>query len=57
MKLALTVLLVVIGWRQRRSWLPAVRMTLAALSHRRAAIEIAVMAVALVSAAVLAMTG
>lgn len=56
-KLALTVLLVVIGWRQRRSWLPAVRMTSAALSHRRAAIEIAVMAVALVSAAVLAMTG
>lgn len=56
-KVALTVLLLLIGWRQRRRWVPVVRVAPAASSHRRAAVEIAVMAVALVSAAILAMTG
>lgn len=56
-KVVLSVVLVLIGWRQRSRWVPAARTMAAASSHRRAVGEVAVMAVAVVSAAILAMTG
>ncbi|OBF95897.1 copper resistance protein CopD [Mycobacterium sp. 852002-51152_SCH6134967] len=58
-KIAVTVALVVLGWRNRTMWLPAARShrATAVVSRTRAHVETAVMLVALVLAAGLAVTG
>jgi copper resistance protein D len=58
-KIAVTVVLLVLGWRNRTIWLPAARShrTTAVVSRSRSLTELAVMAVALALAAGLAATG
>lgn len=58
-KVALTVVLVVLGYRNRTMWLPAARShrATAVVSRSRALVELAIMAVALTLAAALAVTG
>ncbi|UUO02262.1 CopD family protein [Mycolicibacterium novocastrense] len=58
-KIAVTVALVVLGWRNRTMWLPAARShtATAVVSRTRARVETALMLVALVLAAGLAVTG
>ncbi|WP_120270966.1 copper resistance D family protein [Mycolicibacterium novocastrense] len=58
-KIAVTVALVVLGWRNRTMWLPAARSHTASavVSRTRARVETALMLVALVLAAGLAVTG
>lgn len=58
-KIALTVVLVVLAWRNRRIWLPAARThrSSAVLSRSRAHVEVALMAAALAAAATLSVTG
>jgi copper resistance protein D len=58
-KVAVTVVLIVLAWRNRTMWLPAARShrATAVVSGSRSRIELAIMAVALVLAAALAVTG
>lgn len=58
-KVAMTVVLVALGWRNRTLWLPAARShrATAALSRTRSRTELGLMAVVLVLAAALAVTG
>ncbi|OBI72985.1 CopD family protein [Mycobacterium sp. E740] len=58
-KIAVTVALVVLGWRNRTMWLPAARShrASAAVSRNRSRVEAALMIVALALAAALAVTG
>ncbi|HEX2285027.1 MAG TPA: CopD family protein, partial [Mycobacterium sp.] len=58
-KIVVTVVLVVLGWRNRTMWLPAARThrATAVVSRSRSLTELAIMAVALVLAAGLAVTG
>lgn len=58
-KIATTVVLVVLGWRNRTMWLPAARShrATAVVSRSRARAETALMTIALVLAAGLAVTG
>jgi copper resistance protein D len=58
-KVAVTVLLVALAYRNRTMWLPAARShrTTAVVSRSRALFELAIMAVALTLAAALAVTG
>jgi putative copper resistance protein D len=58
-KVVVTVALTALAWRNRARWLPAARAhrATADVSHRRAWIELAIMAVALVLAAALAVSG
>jgi putative copper resistance protein D len=58
-KIAVTVLLIVLAWRNRTMWLPAARShrATAVLSRSRSRTELAIMAVALALAAALAVTG
>ncbi|WNG87363.1 CopD family protein [Mycobacterium sp. ITM-2016-00317] len=58
-KILLTVLLVVLAWRNRELWLPAARThrSTAAVSRTRAYTELAVMAVTVAAAATLSVTG
>jgi len=58
-KIAVTVLLIVLAWRNRTMWLPAARShrATAVLSRSRSRTELAIMAVALALAAGLAVTG
>lgn len=58
-KVATTVILVVLGWRNRTMWVPAARShrATAVVSRTRARVETALMIVALVLAAGLAVTG
>jgi len=58
-KIAVAVVLVLLGWRNRTIWLPAAQAhrTTAVVSRTRSLVELAVMAVALALAAGLAATG
>jgi putative copper resistance protein D len=58
-KVVVTVALTALAWRNRARWLPAARAhrATADVSHRRARIELAIMAVVLVLAAALAVSG
>ena len=58
-KVALTVVLVVVAYRNRTMWLPAARShrATAVVSRSRSLVELAIMAVALTLAAALAVTG
>lgn len=58
-KIALTLVLVALAWRNRELWLPAARThrSTAAVSRTRAYTELALMAAALAAAAVLSVTG
>lgn len=58
-KIAVTVLLIALGWRNRAFWLPAARShrSTAAVSRTRAYTELALMAAALAAAATLSVTG
>jgi putative copper resistance protein D len=58
-KIAMTVALMVLAWRNRAGWLPAARAhrSSAGLSQRRSLIELAVMTVVVTFAAALAVTG
>jgi len=58
-KILVTVVLVVLAWRNRTMWLPAARShrTTAVVSRSRSLAELAIMAVALTLAAALAVTG
>ncbi|TQK29494.1 putative copper resistance protein D [Arthrobacter sp. SLBN-53] len=58
-KVAVTAALMVLAWRNRRSWVPSARghRVSAEGSSRRSGIELALMAVALMLAAALAVTG
>ena len=58
-KIAVTAVLVVLGWRNRTIWLPAARShrATAVVSRSRSLTELAMMAVALALAAGLAATG
>lgn len=58
-KIAVTAVLLVLGWRNRTLWLPAARShrATAVVSRSRSLVELAVMAVALALAAGLAATG
>jgi copper resistance protein D len=58
-KIVLTVVLMVLGWRNRARWLPAAtsHRATAAVSRARSTTELAVMAVALTMAAALTVTG
>lgn len=58
-KVAVTAVLVALGWRNRTMWLPAARThrATAVVSRARSRTELAIMAVALVLAAGLAVTG
>lgn len=58
-KVVVTVALTALAWRNRARWLPAARShrATADVSHLRARIELAIMAVALVLAAALAVSG
>ncbi|WP_460354894.1 CopD family protein [Mycobacterium sp. ZZG] len=58
-KIALTVLLIGLGWRNRGWWLPAARThrSTAAVSRTRAYTELALMALTLAAAATLSVTG
>jgi putative copper resistance protein D len=58
-KVVVTVVLVVLAYRNRTMWLPAARAhrTTAVMSRSRALLELAIMAVALALAAALAVTG
>ncbi len=58
-KIAVAVVLVLLGWRNRTLWLPAARThrATAVVSRSRSLAELAVMAVALTLAAGLAATG
>ncbi|CRZ17504.1 copper resistance D family protein [Mycolicibacterium neworleansense] len=58
-KIAVTVALLVLAWRNRSQWLPAARAhrSSAALSQTRSLVELGIMAVAVTLAAVLAVTG
>ncbi|BBX19684.1 CopD family protein [Mycolicibacterium duvalii] len=59
LKVVCTAVLLTLAWRHRSVWVPAARghRSTAALSRRRAVLELAVMAVALAAAATLAVTG
>ncbi|MDF3341947.1 CopD family protein [Mycolicibacterium septicum] len=58
-KVAVTVILLVLAWRNRSQWLPAARAhrSSAALSQHRSLVELGMMAVAVTLAAALAVTG
>jgi putative copper resistance protein D len=58
-KIAVTVVLMVLAWRNRTMWLPAARShrATAVVSRSRSRMEVAIMAVALALAAALAVTG
>ena len=58
-KVALTIALMVLAWRNREIWLPAARThrTTAVVSRTRAYTELALMAAALAAAATLSVTG
>jgi putative copper resistance protein D len=58
-KVAVTAVLIVLGWRNRTIWLPAARShrATAVVSRSRSRTELAIMAVALALAAALAVTG
>jgi putative copper resistance protein D len=58
-KIAVTVVLVVMAYRNRTMWLPAARShrATAVVSRSRSLVELAIMAVALTLAAALAVTG
>jgi putative copper resistance protein D len=58
-KIAVTVVLMVLAWRNRTMWLPAARShrATAVVSRSRSRMEVAIMAVALAVAAALAVTG
>ncbi len=58
-KILLTLLLIVLAWRNRELWLPAARAhrSTAAVSRTRAYTELAVMAVTVAAAATLSVTG
>ncbi|RDH77389.1 copper resistance protein CopD [Mycolicibacterium moriokaense] len=59
LKIALTVVLMVLAWRNRASWLPAAKShrVTAYVSRSRSLTELAIMAVALTMAAALSVTG
>ncbi len=58
-KVVVTVILLVLAWRNRSQWLPAARAhrSSAALSQHRSLVELGMMAVAVTLAAALAVTG